>query len=49
MLRFGASVEYGLRVSCHATHNATHDRTDLHVLGRTYAAVRDLQVVGGMG
>src|ERR1019366_7685351 len=28
-----------------ATHNATHNRSDLHVLGRTYAAVRNLQVV----
>jgi UDP-3-O-[3-hydroxymyristoyl] glucosamine N-acyltransferase len=32
-----------------ATHDATHIRADLHVLTRTYAAVRDLQVVGGMG
>jgi hypothetical protein len=30
-----------------ATHNATHSRRDLHVLRRTYAAVRDLQVVEG--
>jgi hypothetical protein len=27
-----------------ATHNATHNRSGLHVLRRTYAAVRDLQV-----
>ena len=32
-----------------ATHNATHDRGDMHVLGRTYAAVRDLQVVKSAG
>src|SRR5216683_2851259 len=32
-----------------ATHNATHNRRDLHVLRRTYAAVRDLQVVEGRG
>jgi hypothetical protein len=32
-----------------ATHNATHDSVDLHVLGRTYAAVRDLQVVKSAG
>src|SRR5271170_6989923 len=25
-----------------ATHNATHNKSDLHVLRRTYAAVRDL-------
>ena len=30
-------------------HNATHNRRDLHVLRRTYAAVRDLQVVEGRG
>jgi hypothetical protein len=28
-----------------ATHNATHNKDHLHVLRRTYAAVRDLQVV----
>jgi hypothetical protein len=28
-----------------ATHNATHNKDDLHVPRRTYAAVRDLQVV----
>jgi hypothetical protein len=27
-----------------AVHNATHDRVHMHVLGKTYAAVRDLQV-----
>ena len=32
-----------------ATHDATHNRRDLHVLRRTYAAVRDLQVVEGRG
>ena len=32
-----------------ATHNATHNRVDLHVLGRTYAAVRDLQLVESEG
>ena len=30
---------------CVAIHNATHDKSDLHVLRGTYAAVRDLQVV----
>ena len=28
-----------------ATHVATHNKDDLHVLRRTYAAVRDVQVV----
>jgi homoserine dehydrogenase len=32
-----------------ATHNATHDKAHMHVLGRTYAAVRDLQVVKSAG
>jgi len=31
------------------THNATHNRSDLHVVGRTYAAVRNLQVVDRAG
>ena len=31
------------------THNATHNKSDLHVLRRTYSAVRDLQVVEGIG
>ena len=42
-----------IRVSCCTlfvtTRDATHIRADLHVLARTYAAVRDLQVIGGMG
>jgi hypothetical protein len=33
----------------YATHNATHNKDDLHVLRRTYAAVRDLQVVEWVG
>jgi hypothetical protein len=32
-----------------ATHNATHNESDLHVLRRTYAAVRNLQVVECIG
>jgi hypothetical protein len=28
-----------------ATHDATHNKDHLHVLRRTYAAVRDLQVL----
>jgi len=32
-----------------ATHNATHNRSDLHVVRRTYAAVRNLQVVDRAG
>jgi hypothetical protein len=32
-----------------ATLNATHNKDDLHVLRRTYAAVRDLQVVECIG
>jgi hypothetical protein len=32
-----------------ATHDPTHNRSGLHVLGRTYAAVRDLQVVECIG
>jgi hypothetical protein len=32
-----------------ATHKATHNRFVFHVLARTYAAVRDLQVVEGVG
>jgi hypothetical protein len=31
------------------THNATHNKDDLHVPRRTYAAVRDLQVVECIG
>jgi hypothetical protein len=31
------------------THDATHNKLPMHVLGRTYAAVRDLQVVEGAG
>jgi hypothetical protein len=31
------------------THGATHNSSDLHVLRRTYAAARDLQVVVGKG
>jgi len=32
-----------------ATHVATHNELVMHVLGRTCAAVRDLQVVEGAG
>ena len=32
-----------------ATHVATHNKLVMHVLGRTYAAVRDLQVIEGAG
>jgi hypothetical protein len=33
----------------YATHNATHNKDDLQVLRRTYAAVRNLQVVEWVG
>ena len=47
----GQTAHYRIHSECiaariiAATHNATHNKDDLHVLRRTYAAVRDLQVV----
>jgi hypothetical protein len=43
-------AEMRFRVHCisnFVTHDATHNSTSMHVLGRTYATVRDLQVVEG--
>jgi hypothetical protein len=43
--RIGSLARNPGKMAHSATHNATHDKDDLHVLRKTYAAVRDLQVV----
>jgi hypothetical protein len=49
MSQLGLSIRAGcnaaLRETICTTHNATHNRSDLQVVERTYAAVRNLQVV----
>jgi|SRR5215469_2170983 len=37
-----------LRPRLGTTHNSTHNKLDVHVLRRSYAAIRDLQVVDGL-